>query len=110
MDSKNYNVAGFTSSPQLMHLRSNLKRVESFPGTVKKPKKIFNDLTKEDVASQFKLLEMLEFPLPKNLWQDTKETKRCSVCNCRFRRYLKGVKHHCRICGKVVCSICSQNR
>jgi len=54
-------------------------------------------------------LEMLEFPLPKKLWQKNSDARRCACCTNSFRR-LKGRRHHCRICGKCVCAICSVHR
>jgi len=105
-------VNGF-SKASLKHLKStfNSQSNRTLPRYVQKKRvRIRSDPAKEEVASQVKILEMLEFPLPKRLWQDDKDVKRCSVCNCRFSKYFKGGKHHCRICGKVVCSNCSQNK
>ncbi|KAK9468480.1 FYVE zinc finger-domain-containing protein [Lipomyces arxii] len=35
-------------------------------------------------------------------WEDDKDVKECSYCNQTFSFSLR--KHHCRLCGKVVCS------
>lgn len=54
-------------------------------------------------------LEMLEFPLPKRLWQSD-NVKDCAVCKNKFRKFLGRSRHHCRICGKCVCGVCSMYR
>jgi len=54
-------------------------------------------------------LEMLEFPLPKHLWKADKKAKRCYCCDNKFRAFSRQ-RHHCRICGSVVCSVCSSYR
>ena len=41
---------------------------------------------KEEPVIPVQELLMLEFPLPKELWQNNKDAKRCASCNNRFRR------------------------
>lgn len=58
---------------------------------------------------ELKALDMLEFPLPRRLWQSDNDTNRCACCTHRLKARVWGGKHHCRICGKCVCSICSRH-
>ncbi|KAH9821322.1 FYVE zinc finger-domain-containing protein [Melampsora americana] len=34
-------------------------------------------------------------------WQEDSELKRCTICNSQFTVRVR--KHHCRLCGKVIC-------
>ncbi|EGG03189.1 uncharacterized protein MELLADRAFT_78634 [Melampsora larici-populina 98AG31] len=34
-------------------------------------------------------------------WQEDSEIKRCTICNSQFSVRVR--KHHCRLCGKVIC-------
>lgn len=45
---------------------------------------------------------------PVNRWQLDSEVSRCPVCNNEFHFFYR--KHHCRKCGRVVCSACSPHR
>lgn len=38
-------------------------------------------------------------------WLNDREAQNCSSCNARFS--LTKRKHHCRLCGKILCSTCS---
>eukprot|EP01084_Bolivina_argentea_P054764 100423_1 len=44
-------------------------------------------------------------------WQEDSATSICNVCHNTIKPTLifKSNKHHCRFCGKIVCSSCSQN-
>jgi len=37
-------------------------------------------------------------------WQDDDKVKNCPNCQKKFTLTFR--KHHCRLCGKVVCEIC----
>ncbi|KAK5122651.1 hypothetical protein LTR85_003914 [Meristemomyces frigidus] len=41
-------------------------------------------------------------------WQPDAEVSRCPVCHTEFSFWYR--KHHCRKCGRVVCSACSPHR
>lgn len=41
----------------------------------------------------------------KNEWVDSESTHQCSNCNCAFS--ISNRKHHCRSCGQVFCSKCT---
>jgi len=99
-------ITNFSPRAPLKYLNS--KRSESLPGNDGNDVSIGLDPERVAIESERKILEMLEFPLPKRLWQLDNDVRRCSVSNCRFRTFLK--KHHCRICGKVVCTNCSRKR
>lgn len=47
-----------------------------------------------------------EIILPK--WQSDSEVTKCPICNTAFSFWYR--KHHCRKCGRVVCSNCSPHR
>ncbi|TLD23611.1 FYVE-domain-containing protein [Venturia nashicola] len=47
-----------------------------------------------------------EFVLPK--WQADAEVTHCPVCKIQFTFFYR--KHHCRKCGRVVCTSCSPHR
>ena len=42
------------------------------------------------------------------IWQEDSEVKACTLCNTGFT--LTKRRHHCRICGSVVCNSCSLSR
>uniref|UniRef100_A0A1I7YS96 FYVE-type domain-containing protein n=1 Tax=Steinernema glaseri TaxID=37863 RepID=A0A1I7YS96_9BILA len=39
-------------------------------------------------------------------WADDKEAKSCQECGTKFQLYRR--RHHCRLCGKIMCHQCSQ--
>eukprot|EP01104_Vermistella_antarctica_P014134 TRINITY_DN4403_c0_g2_i1.p1 TRINITY_DN4403_c0_g2~~TRINITY_DN4403_c0_g2_i1.p1 ORF type:complete len:528 (-),score=107.93 TRINITY_DN4403_c0_g2_i1:121-1704(-) len=41
-------------------------------------------------------------------WQPDEAATACAVCHVAFSSFLR--RHHCRWCGRVVCSPCSENR
>ncbi|KAI0175995.1 FYVE-domain-containing protein [Hypoxylon sp. FL1284] len=47
-----------------------------------------------------------EFSLPR--WQPDSEATYCPICYTQFSFFVR--KHHCRKCGRVVCSACSPHR
>ncbi|EKX33939.1 hypothetical protein GUITHDRAFT_155894 [Guillardia theta CCMP2712] len=50
--------------------------------------------------------------IPRHLWQPDGEADRCSIASCSstFNKWTIGVsgRHHCRVCGRVVCQQCSR--
>eukprot|EP00456_Euglypha_rotunda_P035171 TRINITY_DN27112_c1_g1_i2.p1 TRINITY_DN27112_c1_g1~~TRINITY_DN27112_c1_g1_i2.p1 ORF type:complete len:441 (-),score=23.23 TRINITY_DN27112_c1_g1_i2:19-1176(-) len=42
------------------------------------------------------------------VWQQDSRATRCHTCNSKFNFVRR--KHHCRICGYIVCNECSKNR
>lgn len=45
---------------------------------------------------------------PRAVWVPDSMSKECMVCGQRFTAFNR--KHHCRQCGRVVCSTCSPHR
>ena len=45
---------------------------------------------------------------PRPVWVPDSMSKECMVCGQRFTAFNR--KHHCRQCGRVVCSTCSPHR
>lgn len=43
-----------------------------------------------------------------NIWESDDEVKQCRVCKAWFN--LAKRKHHCRVCGRIVCAGCSGQR
>ena len=41
-------------------------------------------------------------------WVADKDRKVCSACETKFSLRIR--KHHCRICGEVYCSYCTQQK
>mmetsp|Transcript_80448 Transcript_80448/g.167598 ORF Transcript_80448/g.167598 Transcript_80448/m.167598 type:complete len:253 (+) Transcript_80448:111-869(+) len=50
--------------------------------------------------------------LSRDEWQKDEEAGRCSVCDSRFsyNPLHPQRRHHCRMCGSLVCSACSEGR
>lgn len=42
------------------------------------------------------------------IWQPDSTANNCTICNCEFS--LLNRRHHCRMCGKLVCGNCSPHR
>ena len=61
---------------------------------------------KRDTRSLQIEVEKIEAEAP--IWQPDSATNSCSVCKCEFS--LLNRRHHCRMCGKVVCGNCSPHR
>lgn len=38
-------------------------------------------------------------------WQSDSDAQNCSICNTKFNLWFR--RHHCRMCGRVVCGNCS---
>jgi len=55
-------------------------------------------------------LDMAVFPCPKSRWIPDKTAKKCMCCEGKFgsKKVFKSGKHHCRKCGLVVCTNCSE--
>lgn len=49
---------------------------------------------------------LMELALPR--WQPDSEVTHCPICKSQFSFWYR--KHHCRKCGRVVCSSCSPHR
>ncbi|KAJ1437241.1 FYVE zinc finger-domain-containing protein, partial [Ochromonadaceae sp. CCMP2298] len=47
-------------------------------------------------------------PAKKMEWEPDNASKTCRVCEIRFR-FMKR-RHHCRRCGRLVCTACSEGR
>lgn len=45
---------------------------------------------------------------PQHLWVADNSVDNCALCQVEFSFTQR--KHHCRFCGKIVCSACSRNR
>eukprot|EP01083_Nonionella_stella_P261249 889755_1 len=49
-------------------------------------------------------------PINRKQWQSDSDSPNCNVCQIRIiASIFRSNKHHCRYCGKVVCSSCSIN-
>ncbi len=46
--------------------------------------------------------------LTKPVWVPDSSCKECMICNIKFTHFIR--KHHCRQCGRVICSSCSPYR
>lgn len=46
--------------------------------------------------------------LTKPVWVPDSMSKECMVCSVKFTAFIR--KHHCRRCGRVVCTTCSPHR
>ena len=63
-----------------------------------------------DSLSKLFLSIMQRNPLPTKAsirWQSDSAATECPICDSRFGFFRR--KHHCRICGNVVCGECSQH-
>ena len=55
--------------------------------------------------------DMLLFRMKQNTkkeWVADEEAGSCMVCNTSFTMFLR--RHHCRMCGCLVCAKCSESR
>jgi len=57
------------------------------------------------------------FPLPKEKWEHDDNVPQCRICETPFQDIrettkfkIKSCKHHCRMCGRVVCDDCSKSK
>lgn len=50
--------------------------------------------------------DLMAYTLPR--WQPDAEVTHCPICGAQFNFFYR--KHHCRKCGRVVCSSCSPHR
>ena len=44
----------------------------------------------------------------KAVWVPDAASKQCMICKQKFSAFVR--KHHCRMCGRVVCSACSPEK
>ncbi|KAG0304693.1 carboxypeptidase Y-deficient [Dissophora globulifera] len=79
--------------------RSSVSSVSSGTGSVRKG--LFRSVT-----SKGQLLKMAEQSIVK--WEDDSTIPGCYICLSVFNRY-GNRKHHCRLCGRVMCDNCSMN-
>ena len=42
------------------------------------------------------------------MWVPDSASKQCMICKQKFTAFVR--KHHCRMCGRVVCSHCSPDK
>eukprot|EP00808_Paulinella_micropora_P006701 g65337.t1 len=47
-------------------------------------------------------------PVPRTEWVPDEDAPNCMKCNSQFTCFFR--RHHCRFCGLVVCSLCSEDR
>ena len=92
-----------TSSPNNSNISASVKNI--------------NRLNNEQVSSSFSTnssssyrsgFVMPDLPPPKEEWVKDDVVSECMVCNTR-RFSLLNRRHHCRRCGRVVCSNCAKN-
>jgi len=50
----------------------------------------------------------LVFFMDASMWVPNEDAPNCAVCGSKFRMMLR--RHHCRVCGEVVCAKCSNHR
>lgn len=61
---------------------------------------------KRDTRSLQIEIEEIEAEAP--IWQPDSTANSCTLCKCEFS--LLNRRHHCRMCGKLVCGNCSPHR
>ena len=44
----------------------------------------------------------------KAVWVPDSASKQCMLCEQKFSAFIR--KHHCRMCGRVICSSCSPDK
>ncbi|KAI8058079.1 Dbl homology domain-containing protein [Syncephalis plumigaleata] len=92
----------YTESPQekrewIDAISTAIQELQEAQGTLKKEKKARPQL------DSFKHRVVDEYKAP--VWVPDDDAVCCMICDLEFRLYRR--KHHCRLCGKVVCHACS---
>ncbi|KAK3811842.1 MAG: hypothetical protein J3Q66DRAFT_348624 [Benniella sp.] len=90
-----------TSSSSSPTLNASLTSSGSGSGSVRS-KGLFRSVTSSK-AQQLKASEQSIVN-----WQDDSNVPACSICLSTFNRY-GNWKHHCRLCGRVICENCSKS-
>jgi len=96
-----------TSSPNNSNLSSSVRNFSS--------KTLGNDLLSSSLSTSGSSIKsyssrfvMPDTPPSKEDWVKDEDVNECMVCNTR-RFSLLNRRHHCRRCGRVVCSNCAKN-
>lgn len=82
-----------------------------FPGADTRTQKAPDPATFEDVALPSDgpgVLNARWKPKPRDTWEPDNSRPDCSICHVSFTFFRR--RHHCRNCGRLVCSRCSQWR
>ncbi len=82
--------------------RSATKRRDSLTRNV-------SEMILKSIGSSSSSLPLLSTLGGNNNWLPNNATNECMVCSVRFTLFLRR-KHHCRLCGFVVCNDCSTGR
>lgn len=102
---------------KLIDLHFSPKEKEAPPPRTRRTSSFFEDLSElrnkpanelwrgvveSKVASQERAIRIAEQSITK--WEDDKDVSACPICTTSFHP-LTNRKHHCRLCGRVVCSL-----
>ena len=74
---------------------------------IKKVKVVYVDLDQDDIPQYERVESFQAFDemVPVPVWLEDSSTQACMNCEKKFRVYRR--KHHCRMCGQIFCSKCS---
>ncbi|QRW27470.1 Zinc finger, FYVE-type protein [Rhizoctonia solani] len=68
----------------------------------KSPNELWRGVVESKAAQQERAIRTAEQTITK--WEDDKDVSACPICTTSFHP-LTNRKHHCRLCGRVVCSL-----
>ncbi|XP_070544862.1 uncharacterized protein [Ptychodera flava] len=66
------------------------------------------DLFPAKTEGQSNVFSDMPFTLTRARWMEDHEAVMCNVCNQKFNQLRR--KHHCRVCGRVVCNKCCKEK
>lgn len=94
-----------TSSSSNAHVRRALQALPHDPASTCAGNAVGNSFSKKSAGDQLPRRGKVDHFVPA-IWVPDQKTETCMRCNSRFGWRRR--RHHCRLCGRVVCASCSE--